>query len=53
MSAEARIRQLLRAACRIEREGDRQVAEGLRRMAEEFLPAGGRKTLPHFECPEG
>ena len=52
MSAEERIRQLLRAACRVERDGDRHVAEGLRRMAVEFLPADGQQTLPNFECPE-
>jgi hypothetical protein len=52
VSAEARIRQMLRVACGVEREGDRHVAEGLRRMAEEFLPVGGHETLPNFECPE-
>ena len=52
MSAEERILQLLRAACRVEREGDRHVAEGLRRMAAESLPAGGRQTLPDVECPD-
>ena len=52
MGAEERILQLLRAACRVEREGDQHLAEGLRRMAAESLPAGGWQTLPHIECPE-
>ena len=52
MSAEQKIQQLLRAACRVEREGDLHVAEVLRKMAMESLPAGGPRTLPSFECPE-
>ena len=52
MSIEERIRQLLRAACRMEREGKLHVAEGLRKMAAESLPAGGLKTLPPHECTE-
>ena len=52
MSAEERIRHLLRAACRVEREGDSYVAEMLRRMAAESLPAGGVQALRSIECPE-
>jgi hypothetical protein len=35
---EQRIRYLLRAASRAEGEGDRKVADALRRMAEDALP---------------
>ena len=52
MSVEQKIRQLLRAACRVEREGDLHVAEVLRKMAAESLPASGLQTLPSVECPE-
>jgi hypothetical protein len=52
MSAEERIHQLLRAACREEREGNPYVAEGLRKMAAESLPAGGQQSLPTTECPD-
>ena len=52
MSTEQKIRRLLRAACRVEREGDLHVAEVLRKMAVESLPASGIQTLPSFECPE-
>ncbi len=52
MSIEQKIRKLLRAASRMEREGDLHVAEVLRKMAVESLPAGGIQTLPPFECPE-
>ncbi|MCH7856662.1 MAG: hypothetical protein IIB37_07915 [Gemmatimonadetes bacterium] len=52
MSVEQKIQQLLRAACRVEREGNLHVAQVLRKMAEESLPAGGVQTLPSFECPE-
>ena len=52
MSVEQKIQQLLRAACRVEREGDLRVAEVLRKMAAESLPAGGLQTLPSTECPE-
>ena len=52
MSVEQKIRQLLRVACRMEREGDRHVAAVLRKMAAESLPAGGPQTLPSYECPE-
>ena len=52
MSTEQKIRKLLRAACRMEREGDLHVAEVLRKMAVETLPAGGIQTLPSFQCPE-
>ncbi len=52
MSGEQKIRQLLRAACRVERQGDLHVAEVLRKMAAESLPANGLQTLPAFECPE-
>ncbi len=47
-----KIQQLLRAACRVEREGDLHVAAVLRKMAAESLPANGLQTLPSFECPE-
>ena len=53
MSVEQKIQQLLRAACREEGEGHLHVAEVLRRMAAEFLPAGGLQTLPSIECSEG
>jgi hypothetical protein len=52
MSIEEKIRQLLRAACRVEREGDLHVAEVLRKIAAESLPAGGIQTLPSTKCPE-
>jgi hypothetical protein len=52
MSTDERIQQLLRAACREEREGDPQVAEGLRKIAAESLPAGGQQALPTTECPD-
>ena len=52
MSIEQKIRRLLRAACRVEREGDLHVAEVLRKMAAESLPAGGQQTLPSFDCPD-
>ena len=51
MTAEERVRQLLRAACREEREGNLHMAEDLRKMAAESLPAGGEETLPSFDCP--
>ena len=51
MSSEQKIRQLLRAACRVEREGDLHVAEVLRKMAADSLPADGLGTLPSVECP--
>ena len=38
MSVEQKIQQLLRAARRVEPEGDLHVAEVLRKMAAEFLP---------------
>ena len=52
MSVEQKIQQLLRAACRVEREGDLHVAKVLRKMAAESLPAGGLRTLPSTEYPE-
>ncbi len=52
MSAMERIWQLLRAACRVEREGNKRVAEGLRKMAADSLPAGGVEALPPYDCPE-
>ncbi len=52
MSTEEKIQQLLRAACRVEREGDLHVAEVLRKIAAESLPAGGLQTLPSTTCPE-
>ena len=52
MSSEERIRHLLQAACREEREGDPHVAEGLRKMAVESLPASGRDALPSVDCPD-
>ena len=44
--------ELLRAACRVEREGNLHVAEVLRKIAAESLPADGLQTLPSIECPE-
>jgi len=52
MSIEQKIRQLLRAACRVEREGNLHVAEVLRKIAAESLPASGLQTLPSTKCPE-
>ena len=52
MSIEQKIQKLLRAACRMERGGDLHVAEVLRKIAVESLPAGGTQTLPPFEGPE-
>ena len=52
MSVEKKIRQLLRAACRVEREGDLHVVKVLIKMAAEFLPASGLQTLPSVECPD-
>ena len=52
MSLEQRIRQLLWAACRVEREGNLHVAEVIRKIAAESLPADGLQTLPSIECPE-
>ena len=52
MSTEQKVRKLLWAACRMERDGDLHVAEVLRKMAVESLPASGIQTLPSFECPE-
>lgn len=54
MSVEERIRYLLRAALRAEDEGDRRVADSLRRMAREARPVdarpGGVLMLPGLEC---
>lgn len=44
MTMEDRIRWLLRAALRAEGEGDVRVAETLRRMAREALPAASSMT---------
>ncbi len=52
MSSEQKIQQLLRAACRVEREGDLHLAEVLRKMAADSLPANGLQTLPSVECSE-
>ena len=52
MSREQKIRQLLRAACRVERQGNLHMAEVLRKMAADSLPANGLHTLPSVECPE-
>ena len=52
MSGEQKIRRLLRAACRVEREGDLHAAEVLRKIAAEALPAGGLETLPSVDCSE-
>ena len=52
MSGEQKVRQLLRAACRMEREGDLHLAEVLRKMAADALPAGGLLALPSTECTE-
>lgn len=52
MSIEQKIRKLLRAACRVEREGNLRVAGVLRKIAVETLPDGGVQKLPSFECPE-
>lgn len=45
MTMEDRIRWLLRAALRAEGEGDVRVAETLRRMAREALPASAGTLL--------
>jgi hypothetical protein len=52
MGIEEKIRQLLRASCRVERGGDLHVAEVLRKIAAESLRAGGIQTLPSTKCPE-
>ncbi len=52
MSLEQKIQHLLQAACRVEREGDLRVAEVLRKIAADSLPAGGIQTLPSSECPD-
>lgn len=46
MTWQERIRYLLRAALRAEGEGDRRVAETLRRMALEALPAEASSLVP-------
>ncbi len=50
MSVEERIRHLLRAASRVEGEGDSRVAELLRQMAEEALPMDRPKVVPAMGC---
>jgi hypothetical protein len=56
MTMEQRIRYLLRAASRAEGEGDRKVADVLRRMAEEALPhdapVGPLPRTDFGSCPE-
>lgn len=58
MRMEERIRYLLRAALRAEGEGDRKVAEALRRMADEARPAEEALSTPILDlawlecCPE-
>lgn len=58
MRMEVRIRYLLRAALRAEDEGDRKVAETLRRMADEARPAEEAFSIPIPDfaglecCPE-
>lgn len=51
MNVEERIRYLLRAALRAEGEGDRKVAQALRRMAEEALPF--RSSVSTVAYPAG
>ena len=46
MRIEERIRYLLRAAQRAEREGDSKAARLFRRMAEEMKPLEGSTSLP-------
>lgn len=46
MSVEERIRYLLRAAVRAEREGSERAARALRRMAEEARPLDISVNLP-------
>ena len=50
MSVKERIRHLLRAARRVEGEGDSRVAELLRQMAEEALPMDRPKVVPAMAC---
>jgi len=52
MTVEQRVRQLLQAACRVEREGNVHMAEGLRKMAAESLPARVMGTVPSLEVSE-
>jgi hypothetical protein len=52
MSREQKIRRLLRAAGRVEREGDLHATEVLRKIAAETLPAGGSESLPSVECSD-
>ena len=49
MSIEDRIRHLLRAASRVEREGNSRLAELFRQMAEEALPVNRPEVAPSVE----
>lgn len=50
---QEKIRYLLRAALRAEGEGDRRVAETLRRMAAEAMPLETRGGTAILEAPAG
>lgn len=53
MSWKQRIRYLLRAALRAEDEGDRKVAEALRRMAREAVPVDEHRLSVVMDRPVG
>ena len=50
MSVEERIGHLLRAASRVEGEGDSRGAELLRQMAEEALPVERQRVVMAVGC---
>ena len=50
MSVDERIRYLMQAALRAEREGSERVARSLRRMAEEARPLDPTGSLPFQPC---
>ena len=50
MSVEERIKHLLRAASRVEGEGDRRGAALLRQMAEEALPVEREEVVLAMGC---
>lgn len=51
MSVEDRIRYLLRAASRAEREGAERAARSLRRMAEDARPLEGDAGVLSWDAP--
>jgi hypothetical protein len=53
MTVEQRVRYLLKAALRAERNGEHRVARSLRRMADDILPVGAPETAPSSETARG